>query len=67
MKESAFAKRPWMIPAGFGLAAITALVFWLAFNPDNSLGIRIPGTDRGPGADGGQSNPVLMGKVLRGD
>jgi outer membrane protein assembly factor BamB len=67
MKEPAFAKRPWIIPTAFAIVALAVLVFWLAVNPDNSLGIRIPGTDRGPDAEGGQSNPVLLGKVVRGD
>jgi outer membrane protein assembly factor BamB len=44
-----------------------ALLAWFAYNPDNSLGIRIPGTDRSPDSEAGGTNAVLAGHVVQGD
>jgi outer membrane protein assembly factor BamB len=67
VKAPLLAKKPWVIPATFGVLAVLALLAWFIFNPENSVGLRIPGTDRGSDSEPGGTNAVLAGKVVLGD
>ena len=59
----------WMpaLPVVIGIAAVVALVFWWTRGADLGLTPRVPGTDLPPGAEGVGANPVLSGKLARGD
>jgi len=50
-----------------GLVALAALALWLWPREPLALRPRVPGTDQAPEAeDGGASNPVLRGQLIRG-
>jgi outer membrane protein assembly factor BamB len=54
---------PWLA----GGLALAALVFWLRAGGDSVPALRIPGTDKPPGAaEGGSTNAVLAGKRIPG-
>ena len=56
------------LPAVVAALAVLMLALWYARQDDGSLKVRIPGTDAPPGADpAALANPVLAGKVLKGD
>ena len=59
----------WMpaLPVVIGIAAVAALVFWWTRGADLGLTPRVPGTDLPPGAEGVGANPVLSGKLARGE
>jgi outer membrane protein assembly factor BamB len=53
------------IPAAAGLLAAVIFAAWLIAGSNHPPAIRVPGTDRAPGADaGGSANPVLAGKLV---
>jgi outer membrane protein assembly factor BamB len=55
------------LPAVVAALAVLALALWWARPYDESLKVRVPGTDAPPGADSAAfANPVLAGKVLPG-
>ncbi len=63
---------PWnllrRLPLALGILGVGALAVWLLRDPGAGLAPRVPGTDRAPGvAAAGGGNPVLAGKVIRGD
>ena len=54
-------------PLAVALLALAALMFWWSRGTDKSLRVRVPGTDLPPGAEAGATNPVVTGRVIRGD
>jgi outer membrane protein assembly factor BamB len=68
MKPSGPGNKNWLSPAILAIAAIAALALWLGRGPGQPLALRVPGTDKGPGGESGSlANPVLAGKLTRGD
>jgi outer membrane protein assembly factor BamB len=56
-----------LLPAALALAAVGALAFWLASHSPLALKRRVPGTDQDPSSQLGGANPVILGKLTRGD
>jgi outer membrane protein assembly factor BamB len=68
MKKLAFAKPSLLIPGLLALAALAALALWFGHGPGKPVALRVPGTDQAPGSEAGShANPVLAGKLTRGD
>ncbi len=66
MKQSGLAKTTFLVPAALALVALAALVLWFERGSDQSLALRVPGTDRGPESETGtNANPVLAGTLTR--
>ena len=66
MKTPGLAKL--LLPGALGLLAVLAFVLWIGRGTDKPLALRVPGTDKAPGAEGGTNgNAVLAGKLLRSD
>jgi len=56
------------LPALAAVCAAVALAFWLARPLAEAVGVRMPGADQPPGAEGAMAmNPVLAGKVIPGN
>lgn len=56
------------LPVWVGVAGAASLALWLLRDPGAGLTPRMPGADRAPGAAAASGgNPVLAGKVLKGD
>ncbi len=54
-------------PAAVGIIALLVFAFWLNQSTSIPLTRRIPGTDAAPAGDATTSNPILAGKLIRGD
>src|SRR5512142_2059988 len=68
MSEFLSANKLRWIPVICGAIAGVMLVAWFARSSGKPLSLRVPGTDRAPGSElGGAANPVLAGKLVKGD
>src|SRR5262245_23403234 len=68
MNQNGSVKANFLFVAGLGLVATVAFGLWLASSSAKPLALRVPGTDRAPGSEGGEGgNPVLAGRLTRGD
>jgi outer membrane protein assembly factor BamB len=57
-----------LIPIGLAAGTVIALVVWLEPWATKRLQLRVPGTDRPPGADAADNlNPVLNGRLVQGE
>ena len=57
-----------LLPGALGLLAVLAFALWVGSGTNKPLTLRVPGTDKAPGAEGGTNgNAVLAGKLLHGD
>lgn len=67
MKDFVLRRKPWVLPAAAALAAVALLAFWFSSGTDKPLEVRVPGTDKAPGAGtAATSNPILMGTLTPG-
>ena len=56
------------LPAAVAVLGALAFVLWLTHKPQVPLTRRVPGTDRSPTGEGaGSTNPVLAGRVIKGE
>jgi len=55
------------LPAAAAVVALLALALWLSLGATIHLNRRVPGTDAAPNESAGGANPVLAGKLLRGE
>ena len=55
------------LPAAAAVVALLALAFWLGQGAAHHLSRRIPGADAAPAESRGGINPVLSGKLVRGE
>jgi outer membrane protein assembly factor BamB len=55
------------LPAAVGIVALFILAFWLNQGASVHLTRRRPGTDAAPAGESATSNPILVGKLIRGD
>lgn len=68
MSDFAAGSRKSLLPGVLVVLALGLLAFWFLQKTGKPLDLRIPGTDRAPGAETGPTNnPVLAGKVTSGD
>jgi outer membrane protein assembly factor BamB len=68
MKAAGFLKSPWLKPIVVGVVAVVLFAAWMLKDSGKPLTLRVPGTDNAPtGALGSKGNPVLAGKLIRGD
>src|SRR5580765_997656 len=66
MKDSP--RFPRLLPALLAVVAVIALVIWLGPWASKQLQLRVPGADRAPGVEAGDSlNPVLNGRTIHGE
>jgi len=61
------AKRALLAPGALGVVAVVALAAWFWRGADQPLALRVPGTDQAGGESGVKANPVLAGKLIRGE
>lgn len=54
------------ISAALAVAAFVVIAIWIWPRANESLKLRVPGTDAAPGGETGGSNPVLAGKLIPG-
>jgi outer membrane protein assembly factor BamB len=55
------------VATGLAAVAVAVLALWLRPHNGPELKLRIPGTDAAPGAETAAANPVLSGKLTRGN
>jgi outer membrane protein assembly factor BamB len=68
MKRFASRKPGLLIPGLLALVALALLALWLGRGTEKPLALRVPGTDKAPGAEqGSRANPVLAGKLIRSE
>lgn len=61
-------QKTWFMPAVTATVGVVLLAAWFFLGAGKPLALRVPGTDRAPGAEFGTNvNPVLLGKALQGD
>lgn len=68
MSKTGLSKFIRLLPAGFAVLALAALVLWVRHGSDKPLSLRVPGTDHAPGSElGTNGNVVLLGSVVKQD
>lgn len=56
----------WLV-ALFAVTALVVFTFWIWPRPNETLKLRLPGSDAAPGGEAASANPVLAGKLIPGD